>query len=93
METEAPLISTEGLTELEVEPGEKEYYLFYYEAQIRRLSAEEQELFDEHAVQYSEDYMMQWVTSHMTYAKEIAFAVSEGSKYTYIDRTWYVGER
>ncbi len=50
-------------------------------------------MFDEYAVQYSEDYMMQWVTSHMTYANEIAFAISEGSKYTYVDGTWYVGER
>lgn len=93
VETEVPLTSTEGLTEFEVEPGEKEYYLIYYEAQIRPLSDEEQELFDGYAVQYSEDYMMQWVTSHMTYANEIAFAVSEGSKYTYVDGIWYVGER
>ena len=93
VETEVPSVSTEGLTEFEVEPGEKEYYLLYYEAQIRPLSDEEQELFDEYAVQYSEDHMMQWVTSHKTYANEIALAIGMGSKYTYVDGTWYIGER
>ncbi|HHI30456.1 MAG TPA: hypothetical protein ENL17_01925 [Candidatus Methanoperedenaceae archaeon] len=67
--------------------------MLYYEAQIRPLSDEEQELFDEYAVQYSEDHMGQWVASHMVYAEEIAFAVGMGSKYTYVDGAWYVGER
>jgi hypothetical protein len=86
----------EGLTEFEVEPGEKEYLLIYFEADIRSLNDEEQELFDKYAPQYTENYMKQWVTityANVEYINEISYAIGRGSMYTYINGTWYVGDR
>ena len=93
VETEIPRPSADGLTEIEVESGMNEYYLIHYEAMIRPLSTEEQELHDGYAAQYTEDFFGSWVQSNMGYAMEIASAISEGSMYTYTDGIWYVGVR
>jgi hypothetical protein len=93
VETEIPRPSADGLTEIEVESGMKEYYLIYYEAMIRPLSTEERELYNGYAAQYTEDFFGSWVQSNMEYAMEIATAISEGSMYTYVDGIWYVGVR
>jgi len=61
VETEIPRPSADGLTEIEVESGMKEYYLIYYEAMIRPLSTEERELYNEYAAQYTEDFFESWV--------------------------------
>lgn len=93
VETEIPRPSADGLTEIEVESGMKEYYLIYYEAMIRPISTEERELYNGYAAQYTEDFFGSWVQSNMDYAMEIATAISEGSMYTYVDGIWYVGVR